>query len=118
MTSPEISAVSSISAESAAKQIVEACRRGDAELIISIQAELAAKMNALFPELTAEISGLVNRLLPSAGGIGENYALGKDSASFASPSFLTARLDKESYRNNELKPMRENRSINKQGRIL
>jgi NAD(P)-dependent dehydrogenase (short-subunit alcohol dehydrogenase family) len=96
--------VSSISAESAAKQIVEACRRGDAELIISIQAELAAKMNALFPELTAEISGLVNRLLPSAGGIGENYALGKDSASFASPSFLTARLDKESYRNNELKP--------------
>ncbi len=96
--------VSSISAETAARQIVEACRRGDAELIISIQAQFATKMNVLFPELVAEISGLVNWLLPSAGGIGENYALGKDSASFASPSFLTARLDKESYRNNELKP--------------
>jgi len=95
--------VSSISAESAAEQIVEACRRGDAEAIISIQAQFATKMNALFPELVAEISGLVNQLLPSAGGIGENSALGKESASFASPSFLTAQLDKESYRNNELK---------------
>ncbi|HXH69491.1 MAG TPA: SDR family oxidoreductase [Pyrinomonadaceae bacterium] len=96
--------VSSISAESAAKQIVEACRNGNAEAIVSIQAQFATKMNALFPELVAEISGLVNQLLPSAGGIGENYALGKESVSFASPSFLTAQLDKESYRNNELKP--------------
>jgi len=95
--------VSSISVDTAARQIVEACRNGDAELIISIQAEFAAKMNALFPELTAEILGFVNRLLPSAGGIGENYALGKESKSFAAPSFLTAQLDKESYRNNELK---------------
>jgi len=96
--------LASTGAESAAQQIVESCRRGDAELIISIQAQLAAKANALFPELTAEISALVNRFLPSAGGIGENYALGKDSTSFVSPSFLTALADKESYRNNELKP--------------
>jgi short-subunit dehydrogenase len=96
--------VSSISAERAAEQIVEACRRGNAELTISIQAQIATKMNALFPELTAEILELVNRLLPSAGGIGEGYALGKESASFASPSFLTAQLDKESFQNNELTP--------------
>ena len=93
-----------LTASSAAEQIVEACRRGDAELIISIQAQLAAKANAIFPELTAEISALVNRILPSAGGIGDNYALGKNSTSFVSPSFLTALADKESYRNNELKP--------------
>ena len=96
--------LASISAESAAKQIVEACRNGDAEAIISIQAEIAAKMNALFPELVAEISGLVNKILPSAGGIGKKHALGKDSTSFISPSFLTASIDKESYQNNELKP--------------
>ena len=96
--------VSSISAERAAEQIVEACRQGDAELTISVQAQFAAKMNALFPELTAEILELVNQLLPAAGGIGESYALGKESASFASPSFLTARLDEKSYLNNELKP--------------
>ncbi|MBA2493814.1 MAG: SDR family NAD(P)-dependent oxidoreductase [Acidobacteria bacterium] len=96
--------ISSISAESAAKQIVKACRNGDAEAIISIQAELAAKMNALFPELVAEISGLVNKVLPSKGGIGEKHALGKDSTSLISPSLLTALIDKESYQNNELKP--------------
>lgn len=94
--------VSSISAETAAKQIVEACRSGDAEAVISIQARFAAKMNALFPEMVAEISALVNQLLPSAGGIGEGYAPGKESSSFASPSFLTAQIDRESYRNNEL----------------
>jgi len=95
--------VSSISAESAAEQIVEATRRGDAELIVSLQAKFAAKANALLPELTAEISEMVNRILPSAGGIGEEHALGKDSTSFVSPSFLTALADKESYQNNELK---------------
>ncbi len=96
--------ISSISAESAANQIIEACRSGMAEVILSPQAQLAAKVNVLFPELTAEISALVNQLLPSAGGIGENHALGKDSASFISPSFLTALADKKSYQNNELKP--------------
>lgn len=96
--------LSSISAESAASQIVAACQRGDAEAIISIQAQAAAKANAILPELVAEISGLVNQVLPSAGGIGEGYATGKESSSFASPSFLTAQLDQESYQNNELQP--------------
>lgn len=97
--------VSSIGAERAAAQIIEAAERGDAELIISVQAKLAAKVSALLPELTAEISGLVNQILPDAGGIGENHALGADSASFVSPSILTALADKEIYRNNELEKL-------------
>ena len=96
--------VSSISAERAAEQIIEATRRGDAELIVSVQAKLAATANALFPELTADIAGLVNRILPAAGGIGSSQRLGKDSDSYLSPSFLTAAIDKESYQNNELRP--------------
>jgi len=92
----------SVSAENAAAQIIESCRRGDAELIISPQAKLAAKINALFPEFTADTLALANKFLPSAGGIGENYALGKNSTSAISPSFLTTLSDKESYRNNEL----------------
>ncbi len=95
--------ISSVSAESAAKEIVEACRAGKAEAIISIQAELAAKMNAVFPEFVAEVAGLVNQILPGKGGIGEDHALGKDSTSFISPSFLTQDLDKASVRNNEIK---------------
>lgn len=96
--------LASISAESAAKEIVEACRKGEAEAIVSVQAKLAAKMNSAFPELVAEVNGLVNQLLPSAGGIGKNYATGLQSTSFASPSFLTAQLDRKSRENNELKP--------------
>jgi NAD(P)-dependent dehydrogenase (short-subunit alcohol dehydrogenase family) len=95
--------ISSISAESAATQIIEASRAGQAEIIVSPQAQIAAKANALFPELTAEISALVNQILPAPGGIGEGQALGKDSTSFVSPSFLTALADKESFENNELK---------------
>ena len=96
--------LASIGAEEAAEQIIEACRSGEAEAIISIQAEIAAKANALLPELVSEISGLINQILPSAGGIGEQHALGKDSTSFASPSFLTASIDEKAYQNNELKP--------------
>ncbi|MDQ3324020.1 MAG: SDR family oxidoreductase [Acidobacteriota bacterium] len=92
----------SVSAKNAAGQIVEACRNGSAELIISPQAKLAAKVGALFPEFTADALALANKILPSAGGIGENHALGKDSTSWVSPSFLTALSDRESYRNNEL----------------
>ncbi len=95
---------SSISAESAAKEIVEACRNGKAEAIISVQAELAAKMNAMFPELVSAVSGLINQILPGKGGIGENHATGKESTSFISPSFLTANIDSASVRNNELAP--------------
>ena len=98
------SPLSSVSAESAAKQIVKAAQNGDAELIISIQAEILAKMNALLPELTADILGLVNRLLPSAGGIGEKRASGLESNSNAAPKILTANIDAASAANNELKP--------------
>ncbi len=93
--------VSSISAESAARQIVRAAKRGDAEAIISVQAKIAAKMNALFPELTAEILSLVNGLLPANGGIGQAKLRGKDSESWLAPSILTAMSDREIIENNE-----------------
>lgn len=94
----------SVSAEKAAKEIVEATRRGDAEAIISIQAQMAAKANSLLPELVAEVSALVNQILPAAGGIETGHATGKESTSIFSPSFLTALVDKASAQNNELKP--------------
>ncbi len=92
----------SVSAEKAASQIVEAARTGRAELIISPQAKLAAKFNALFPELTADVLAIANGFLPSAGGIGENHALGRDSQSAASPSVLTPLSDAAARRNNEI----------------
>jgi short-subunit dehydrogenase len=95
--------LTSVSAEHAAKQIVKAVRQGKAGAIISAQAKLAAKMNALFPELTAEVLSLINRMLPGNGGIGDGYATGAESRSLV-PSFLTGMIDRASYQNNELKP--------------
>ncbi|HST53425.1 MAG TPA: SDR family NAD(P)-dependent oxidoreductase [Pyrinomonadaceae bacterium] len=94
--------VTSIQAERAARQIVSACRRGQAELVISAQAVLAVKFRALFPEATADILALANRLLPGPGGIGRKRAKGKESESAVSPSLLTILNEWAAQRNNEV----------------
>jgi short-subunit dehydrogenase len=94
--------VTSMQAERAARQIIEAVRRGDAEVVLSIQAQLAVKFHGLFPGMTTDLLGLVNRLLPSSGGIGRRRARGKDSESSLAPSLLTALSDRAAERNNEL----------------
>jgi short-subunit dehydrogenase len=94
--------VTSIQAERAARQIVAACKRGQAELIISTQAVLAVKFRALFPEATADILALANRLLPGPGGIGRKRAKGKESESALAPSILTTLSDWAAQRNNEV----------------
>lgn len=97
--------ISSVSAEHAARSIIESCRRGDAEKIVSPQAALAIKINGLFPELVSTAAALVNQyLLPAPGGIGKQKATGLESTSSVSPSILTTLLDEASARNNELKP--------------
>jgi NAD(P)-dependent dehydrogenase (short-subunit alcohol dehydrogenase family) len=94
--------VTSVSAESAARQIADAIAAGRAELVISPQAKLAVKVSALFPELTADLMALTNQLLPENGGIDRAYATGLESESAFSPSILTSLVDAASYRNNEL----------------
>jgi short-subunit dehydrogenase len=94
--------VTAMKAERAARQIITACKRGDAEVVLSIQAEIAVKFHALFPGLTADLLGLVNRLLPGAGGIGTQHAKGKDSQSPLSPSLLTSMNEAAALKNNEI----------------
>ncbi|HMF54869.1 MAG TPA: SDR family NAD(P)-dependent oxidoreductase [Pyrinomonadaceae bacterium] len=94
--------LSSMMAGRAARQIIAACKRGDAEIVLTIQAQLAVKFHGLFPGLTADMLGLINRLLPAPGGIGKRHAKGKDSGSPLSPSWLTALSDKAAERNNEM----------------
>ncbi len=93
--------VSTIQAERAARQIIAGCKRGDAEVILSVQAVVAIKFHQLFPELSADIRALVNQLLPAPGGIGRRRAKGADSQSELSPSWLTALSDAAAKRNNE-----------------
>jgi len=94
----------SMSAEAAARGIVSACRQGDAEVTLSLPAKAGARIHGLFPGLTADVLGLVNRLLPPPGGVGARNVPGRESASAFSPSLATALSDKAAIRNNEIGP--------------
>jgi hypothetical protein len=94
--------VTAMKAERAARRIVAACQRGDAEVVLSIQAQLAVKFHGLFPGLTADLLGLVNQFLPAPGGIGTRRAKGKESQSSLAPSWLTALTESAARQNNEI----------------
>jgi hypothetical protein len=91
----------SMSAESAARQIIEACRRGDAAVTLSLPARAADLLHGIFPGLTADLLGLVNRLLPGPDGVDREARRGVDSSSWLAPSILTALNDKAAVHNNE-----------------
>jgi short-subunit dehydrogenase len=91
-----------VSAENAARQVVHACKRGQAELVISIPAKIAVLFESLFPEAMYQILSVVNQLLPAAGGIGTQKAKGKESTSAWSPSWLTTLNEEAAVRNNEV----------------
>jgi NAD(P)-dependent dehydrogenase (short-subunit alcohol dehydrogenase family) len=92
----------SMDADRAARQIVEALRDGDPERVLSIPAEIATVLHALFPGLTVGLLGTINRLLPGPDGpAGRNAAKGEASASVLSPSWLTVLGDRAARRNNQ-----------------
>ena len=87
----------------AARQIVEACRRGRAEVILTLPARLAAALYGLMPSTFVEAASFANLLLPEATGPeGDRPRLGRDSTSAASPSVLTRMSDRAAERNNEV----------------
>jgi short-subunit dehydrogenase len=93
----------SISAERAARQILEACRHGDPELTISTQAKLAVIANAVAPDLVARVLKVVNRLLPGpTGTAGDRHKKGRASESRWAPSAATVLTDRAAAANNEL----------------
>jgi NAD(P)-dependent dehydrogenase (short-subunit alcohol dehydrogenase family) len=94
--------LTSMDAGRAARRIVEACRYGEAEVVLSLQAKAAVLFHDLFPGLTADINGLFNRVLPDAGRDGREARLGKQSGSKWAPSWLTALNDRAARENNEM----------------
>jgi len=91
-----------LSAEEAARQVLDACRHGLAEKILSLPAQLAVKFHALFPEVAADLLSLVSYLLPGPGGVGTETRLGSESTSSVSPSVLTTLTEQAAVRNNEV----------------
>lgn len=94
--------LSSMSATRAARRIVSACRKGDAELVLSLPAKAAVLFHDLCPELFADVSGLLNRLLPSAGGIGAERVTGAQSESTVTQSWVTSLTQRAARENNEM----------------
>jgi short-subunit dehydrogenase len=92
----------SMNAERAARQILAASRRGDAELILSFPARIGALLHSLFPAMTSELLSLANRCLPGPGGIGTQILRGDQSTSVLAPSWLTSLNDKAARRSNQV----------------
>jgi short-subunit dehydrogenase len=91
----------SINADRAAAQILRAAARGDAELVITLPARLAIIAHALFPNLVADLAGLVNRLvMPAPGGVGPLRVKGRDSRGKL-PDVFTTLADRAAAANNE-----------------
>jgi short-subunit dehydrogenase len=92
----------STASQTAAERIVEACRYGDAQLVITPQARMLRIVKELFPGVVADILAFVNNLLPKGqGGEGNALKRGSESRSATAPSVLTVLADRAAIRNNE-----------------
>ena len=93
----------SMSAERAARQILEACRYGDPELTLTVPAKLAVRINHAAPATVGRVLSLVNRILPAATGAeGDRRRRGRESQSRWSESLATALTQRAAANNNEL----------------
>ena len=93
--------ITSISVGEAARAILEACRYGSGTVVLSVPAKILAGIQGMLPGMVSDVLGIVNRWLPSSGGIGEERASGQNSQSRWSPSFLTQLTEKAANSNNQ-----------------
>src|SRR5207302_414032 len=93
-----------IDGDSAASRIVDAARYGDAELVITWPARLAAAAAGVTPGLTATATVIANHFLPEPtdDAEGEHSHSGWQSGSDWAPSTLTRLSERAAARNNEL----------------
>ncbi|HSP79961.1 MAG TPA: SDR family oxidoreductase, partial [Myxococcaceae bacterium] len=89
----------SVNAERAARKILEACRRGDAELLVGVPAKLAVVARALAPNLVAKLTAYVNRMMPQDSST-DRYK-GSESETPLTRSWVTELTRRAAWRNNE-----------------
>jgi NAD(P)-dependent dehydrogenase (short-subunit alcohol dehydrogenase family) len=94
--------LASIDARRAARQIINACRYGDAELVITVQAKMAILARTVAPELFSGIMTFINTLLPGPVPGGDESRPGRENESEWAPSTLTAPTYRAAERNNEM----------------
>jgi NAD(P)-dependent dehydrogenase (short-subunit alcohol dehydrogenase family) len=96
--------IASIDARRAALQLIDACRHGEAELVITWPAKLAIVANAVMPEVVALAMNLANEVIlprPHEGAGAERHS-GWQSLSKWAPSKLTKLSEEAAARTNQL----------------
>jgi short-subunit dehydrogenase len=96
--------VASIGGERAARQIVEACRYGEAEIVLSLPAKIGSVIHGMAPGLVTDALAWVDRLLPAPGGVGTGAVEGRNSRPEWLPHWMTTLTDQAARSNNELSP--------------
>jgi short-subunit dehydrogenase len=92
----------SVSSDRAARQIIDACRYGVAELVIGPQARLACLIKGVVPAFVSGALSLADRVLPGpAGSEGNRLRRGWQSRSILAPTLLTGPADRATSRNHE-----------------
>src|SRR5204862_441581 len=86
----------------AGRQILTACSRGDAEVVLSLPARFGTLLHGLFPGFTCDMLALTKRALPGPGGAGARSVPAK--AIKPPPKVLTFLNDRAAERNNEIAP--------------
>lgn len=94
--------VVSMNAERAARRIVHACLHGESEVVLSLPAKFAVKFDAILPGITTDALAIVNALLPFADQSDNQVKTGKQSASDASPSWVTTLNERAAESNNQM----------------
>lgn len=89
----------SMNAERAARKIIEACRRGDAEILVGLPAKVAALARTLAPGLTARVLAHMNRMLPQDSSTDRHR--GRDSETPLTRSWVTRLTRQAARKNNE-----------------
>ncbi|HEX8925407.1 MAG TPA: SDR family NAD(P)-dependent oxidoreductase [Terriglobales bacterium] len=82
--------ITAIDAHRAARSIVRAMRRGQAEIVLSIPAKLAALIHGIAPGATVRMMGFSNRFMPGTGNASKERFRGYQSESAITRSPLTA----------------------------
>ncbi len=92
----------SMDARKAGQLIVDACVHGDAELIMPVTAAVAARVNAISPDLASEVLSLSERFLPQTEEADGEKREGEDIVRDMIPPWVAPRDDAAAARNNEL----------------
>jgi NAD(P)-dependent dehydrogenase (short-subunit alcohol dehydrogenase family) len=94
--------LTSSSVENTAKQVLDGCRYGEAEVITNLPARFLALANTVFPELTADIMSLTTKLILPDPENDPKEEKGYENDSDLIPAHLRKRAAKAAAKNNEL----------------